>query len=190
MPSTLTIYSSQIDINYPQVGKDNDTQGFRDNFYNIQASFLVAGLEISNLIDYGVKLENDNDFNNNKIQNAVLKNTAQVAAPTLVINTGTSYNNINFESGHYHKVSISFTGTNTYHSFNVTNWPNSGKYGNLFLQVTPNNVSTTTFNITGNVTLLGPNNFPRAYNQVKPVVYEIWSIDNGSNIYVLELTSY
>lgn len=190
MPSTLTIYSSQIDINYPQVGIDNDTQGFRNNFYNIQASFLVAGIEISNLIDNGVKLFNDNDFNNNKIQNAVLKNTSQSASGSLSINTGSSYNTIDYKIANYHKVSIAFTGTNTYHSFNITNWPSNNYYGNLFLHVTPNNISSTTFNIVGSVTLLGPNNFPRTYNQTKPVIYEVWSTDNGSTIYAIELTSY
>lgn len=189
MPSTLTFYSSQIDINYPQVGKDNDTQGFRDNFYNIQASFLVAGLEISNLIDNGVKLSNDNNFNNNEIQNAVLKNVSFSAPGTISINTSTSYTNLDYSYSNYYNVSISFVGTNTYHSFTLVNMPSSGNYGNMILQVTPNSVSTTTFNIIG-ATLLGPNSFPRTYQQTTSVFYEIWTRDAGANIYVLELTSY
>jgi hypothetical protein len=171
------------------VGKDNNTQGFRDNFYNIQASFLVAGLELTNLIDNGVKLTDDNNFNNNEIQNAILQNVSFSAPGSVSINTSTSYTNLDYSFSHYYNVNIAFTGTNTYHAFAITNWPSSGNYGSMILQVTPNSANTTTFNIIGG-NLLGPNDFPRQYQQVKPVFYEIWSRDNGSTIYVLELTSY
>ncbi len=48
--STITNFSSNINVLYPVAGQDNDTQGFRDNFANIKNAFEIAGSEISNLI--------------------------------------------------------------------------------------------------------------------------------------------
>jgi len=191
VPSSITNYSNRIDINYPEVGKDNDTQGFRNNFTYIQSAFLVAGDEISNLQDNGVNLNQDNNFNFNTLQNAVFKNISQVAATLKNINTQTSYNTVDYSGGVYHSFTVTYTGTATYHSFNVVNWPESGKYGSLQIQVTPQNTSTATLNVvsSGTVTLLGSNTFPRTYNQIKPIIYEAWTTDNGSQCYVIELTS-
>ena len=191
MSSSITNYSNKIDINYPEVGKDNDTQGFRDNFRNIQSALLVASDEISNLQDSGVKLDQDNDFNFNTIQNAVLKNTSQAAASPKNITTATSYNTVDYANGVYHVFTVTNTGTSTYHSFNIINWPGSGNYGTVHIQVTPQNTSTSTLNVTstGTVTLLGTNSFPRTYNQTKPVIYEAWTTNNGASVYVIELTS-
>lgn len=41
------INSNNIDITYPIAGQDNDTQGFRTNWQNIQQNFSVASSEIS-----------------------------------------------------------------------------------------------------------------------------------------------
>ena len=49
MTSTVTNYSSLIDTTYPVAGVDNDTQGFRDNFANIQQAFETTADEITNL---------------------------------------------------------------------------------------------------------------------------------------------
>ena len=63
-----------INENFPVAGQDNDTQTFRDNFDTIKTSLRVAGEEITDLQDDTVKLTTDNDFNLNKIQNAILEN--------------------------------------------------------------------------------------------------------------------
>ncbi len=193
MASSITNYSNKININYPEVGKDNDTQGFRNNFANIQNAFLVAADEISNLQTNGVNLTQDNNFNFNTIQNAVLKNISETAAPISYINTNTSYNTVDYSGGVFHVFTVTYVGTNTYHSFNMINWPSSGQYGSMFVQISPNTTATTTATInlvsSGTVTLLGTNNFPRQYSQTKPVLYEAWTTDNGSQVYVVEITS-
>jgi hypothetical protein len=43
------INTNNIDITYPIAGQDNDTQGFRTNFTNIQNNFITAANEISAL---------------------------------------------------------------------------------------------------------------------------------------------
>lgn len=49
MTSSLTQYSSLIDVTFPIPGVDNDTQGFRDNYIQITQAFNTAAFEISNL---------------------------------------------------------------------------------------------------------------------------------------------
>jgi hypothetical protein len=49
MTSTVTNYSSLIDVTYPVAGVDNDTQGFRDNFTSIKGGLDSLGNEISDL---------------------------------------------------------------------------------------------------------------------------------------------
>lgn len=49
MASTITNFSSNIDVAFPVPGQDNDTQGFRNNFSNIQNSLNAAALEITDL---------------------------------------------------------------------------------------------------------------------------------------------
>ena len=49
MSSTITNYSNAINIAFPVAGEDNDSQGFRTNFSNIQNAFKVAATEIGKL---------------------------------------------------------------------------------------------------------------------------------------------
>lgn len=49
MSSTITNYSNLIDVNFPVPGTDNDTQGFRTNFIEIQEALKVASNEITAL---------------------------------------------------------------------------------------------------------------------------------------------
>ena len=59
MASTITQFSSLININYPIPGVDNDSQGFRSNFSSIRESLKIAGDEISRL-QISTDLGNDN----------------------------------------------------------------------------------------------------------------------------------
>jgi hypothetical protein len=49
MTSTVTNYSSNINVAFPITGVVNSSQGFRDNFSNISNAFTVASSEISDL---------------------------------------------------------------------------------------------------------------------------------------------
>ena len=45
--STINITANNIDVLYPIAGQENSSQGFRDNFLNIQLSLLEADTEIT-----------------------------------------------------------------------------------------------------------------------------------------------
>jgi len=66
-----------IDETFPVAGQDNDTQVFRDNFDTIKTSLRVAGEEITDIQNNGARLDNDNDFGLNIVQNAVFQNNRE-----------------------------------------------------------------------------------------------------------------
>jgi hypothetical protein len=63
-----------INENFPIAGQDNDTQVFRDNFDTIKTSLRVANEEVTDLQDNVARTDDDNNFNLNTIQNAVMQN--------------------------------------------------------------------------------------------------------------------
>jgi hypothetical protein len=70
---TSNINFAGINEQFPVAGQDNDTQVFRDNFDTIKTSFRTAQTEITDLQDNSARTDLDNDFNLNKISNAVLQ---------------------------------------------------------------------------------------------------------------------
>jgi hypothetical protein len=74
---TSNINFTSIDENFPYPGQDNDTQTFRDNFDTIKQSLSTAKDEVTDLQDNTAKVNNDNDFGLNVIQNAVLQNNRE-----------------------------------------------------------------------------------------------------------------
>jgi hypothetical protein len=74
---TSAINYLSINENFPVSGQDNDTQVFRDNFDTIKTSLRVAGEEITDIQANGARLDADNDYNLNVIQNAVLQNNRE-----------------------------------------------------------------------------------------------------------------
>ena len=49
MASTITNFSSIVDVRFPVPGQDNDTQGFRNNFGNLVSALDAAATEITDL---------------------------------------------------------------------------------------------------------------------------------------------
>ena len=63
-----------INENFPVAGQDNDTQVFRDNSDTIKNSLRNAKDEITDILTNAAFKDEDNDFELNKIQRAVLQN--------------------------------------------------------------------------------------------------------------------
>mgnify|MGYP001217679178 CR=1 FL=1 len=121
------INSDAIDALYPEAGKDNDSQGFRDNFDTIKTSLATAKTEITALQSDTAKLNASNDFNGNNIQEANFIATTEVIYPTGNI---TANQNISFANGHYQIVTVGGDITLT-----LTDWASSGKLCKLRLEV-------------------------------------------------------
>lgn len=180
MASTITQYSNLINVNFPVPGEDNDSQGFRSNFANIQSALSRAEKEITDIQVNAVNLNETNDFGNNVIKRASLQNSSQVVAN---IGNVSFFVNVDYSLGSYQTFNVD-SGT---HTFTITNWPESGQCGAIRLEITPNSPENVSINFGGNVTILSKTAIPITYNQQSAIVWELWSPDNGTNIYAHEL---
>jgi len=182
---------TRINENFPVAGQDNDTQVFRDNFDTIKTSLRVAQEEITALEDPATgaaRLNRDNDFNRNTIQNAVLQNniektTSSIEVPIegATVNTAT----IDFENGHYQLFRV----TESTVIFDFLNFPINTGVGKVTVEFTSSNGLTRTILFSDqpdNFRIKKSPGFPdvlQVTSQTDPIIVEIWRRD-ASTIYM------
>jgi hypothetical protein len=122
------IVPGNIDGTYPTAGKDNSSQGFRDNFNATKNNFTEAVTEIESLQLNKASLNSSSDFNNNEVLQAKFKDTSEV-----VYAHGTTGGAItlNHNSGHYQTITTNASVTLTF-----TNFPATGSLGRIVLDIT------------------------------------------------------
>ncbi len=139
---TSSINPNNIDGSYPVAGQDNNSQGFRDNFTNTKVNFQYAEDEINDLqskVVLKAALTGSAGLDNNMNDALLYAAKIQDFSATKVGITGTSGGiAINYASGHYQ--SISTTGSI---SLSFTNFPPSGQYGYVKLQINITNIAHT-----------------------------------------------
>ena len=135
------INPNNIDGAYPVAGQDNNSQGFRDNFTNIKTNFQYTEDEINDLQSKAVLKSAligqslDNNMNDALIYAAKIQDfSATSVAQTTTSGTVT----INYASGHYQTISTSGNITLAFQNF-----PASGSYGVMKIQVDITNVAHT-----------------------------------------------
>lgn len=143
---TSAINPNNINGAYPVTGQDNNSQGFRDNFTNIKVNFQDAAAEITDLQNKvllkapltgsNVALNISNDMNGTApIIGALIRNFGAnrvgVAATSGAIA-------INYTAGHYQSITTSGSIT-----LSFTNFPLSGTYGYIKLQINITNIAHT-----------------------------------------------
>jgi len=122
------IVPGNVDGAFPIAGKDNSSQGFRDNFTATKNNFTNAKTEIEALQTNAVQTNTANNFNDNIVSRATLKDTAET-----VYAHGTTGGEItlNHESGHYQTITTSASVTLAF-----TNLPTTGTLGRIILDIT------------------------------------------------------
>lgn len=70
---------NSIDETYPIAGRDNDSQGFRDNFSIIKNNFEAAKSEIEDLQLNSARLDDANNFGKNNLVNFNMNNFTEEA---------------------------------------------------------------------------------------------------------------
>jgi hypothetical protein len=144
MPSQIN--PNNIDGSYPVANQDNNSQGFRDNFTNIKVNFQDAAAEITDLQNKvllkapltgsNVALTESNDLaGTGPIIGALIRN---FGANKVTIGTTSGAIPVNYGQGHYQ--SISTTGSI---SLSFTNFPATGTYGYIKLQINITNTAHT-----------------------------------------------
>lgn len=186
------INTNTIDENYPVAGIDNDSQGFRDNFSSIKTNLTTAGAEITTMQANRARIDSDNDFSGNEIQNAEL-----VQVTKKIITTGTTLTantEIDYRDGHVFK--LNFTGAGPY-DITFVGWP-ANRYAELRLLLSASgNFPQLTID-PGNGTRLcanWPSDFTKGqvnFSAVNPsidyenstIILDISTNDIGTNLYV------
>ena len=173
------INSTDIDAEYPVAGVDNDSQGFRDNFSTIKNSLATAKSEITDLQDNTAKLNADNDFNGNKIQEADFQATTETVYATGNI---TASQNISFANGHYQTVQVGADVTLT-----LSDWAEAGKMCRMRLQITSDGSSREiTFAASGGGEFKDHADWPGTFtviSQTNPIMVDFWTINGGLTVF-------
>jgi hypothetical protein len=139
MPSQIN--PNNIDGSYPVANQDNNSQGFRDNFTNIKVNFQDAAAEITDLQNKAIlKAALTGSTLDNNMNDALLyaARIQDFSATKVTIGTTSGAIAVNYASGHYQ--GISTTGSIT---LSFTNFPPSGTYGYIKLQINITNTAHT-----------------------------------------------
>ena len=184
-----SINPNNIDGTYPIAGQDNDSQGFRDNFTNIKNNFTFAYDELTDLQSKVVL--------KSALSGGIISNDmayAQLISPQLLksvetkndLGTKTGSFTISWADGHFQYYT---TSGNTTLAF--SNWPTSGYYTKLRLQITTDTTNrTVTFPAAVSV---GLTDIQGAAGQVITFptagvyLFELTTVDNGTTITIQDL---
>lgn len=117
------IVPDTIDDTYPVAGEDNDSQGFRDNFNIIKTNFTYSKSEIEDLQNNTAKTNANSVFFENTISRFVALQQSSKRS-TASFPSGAPTNDIDFQNGHFHEVTLSSPVT-----ARIINWPAIGEVG-------------------------------------------------------------
>jgi hypothetical protein len=184
---TSAIVSSTIDAAFPVAGQDNNSQGFRDNFQITKDGLSQAATEISALQLNTAKLNVDNDFSGNIIQNAVTNKLYGAVASAIEVAVPT---NLDVSTAQYHRITLgsaNFTLT-------LTNWPDlDNRFAKVRIHLENGQLSphTVTFATDALATVSDDDSGKFTSHAIvvpagKTVIVDAWKYDygNGSKMYI------
>ena len=184
---TSAINTANIDGAFPEAGKDNNSQGFRDNFTNIVTALDTASTEITNLQNDTAKLNDNNDFLGNIVRNAEynefygsVRNNGTITTPT----------GIDIENGPFQIVTFGASTTITFQ-----NWPASNLYAKIRLHLKSDTVAARTivFGTEGGGSIYRDGAFPSPFivnSTGYHRVVEAWTYDGGTTVFLRYLGEY
>lgn len=189
MTTTASIYINKIDTAYPQAGKNNDSQGFRDNFANIKNALMSTDSDVAYLQEHAVQLDRENNFGYNIAKKLTLQSPAtKLYDDTLNIRNGQV--DVDFRDGSYQKFKVD---SNT--TFQITNWPSIEQqgqlpvpvYASIILSVTPTTSTSLTLSVSGAINASdGVSDFTAITSTSTGVKFlEIWTDDMGQTVFAM-----
>lgn len=177
--STTSNYLSNIDVQFPVAGRDNSTQGFRDNFRNIKLALDSADTDIESLKSSLIRGDNPvNEFYNNVIKEAVFQDcSVQVYDNTDTTQEGDII--VDYRNGSYQKFNL---GPNN-HNITITNWPSTqltGISGFLTISFVADTIADTFVTFPSSLGL-GPGGPIYKVTTTGESVFHAWNDGNSSN---------
>jgi hypothetical protein len=170
---------NSIDETYPIAGKDNDSQGFRDNFGYIKNSLESAKSEIEDLQLNTATTNDDNDFNFQTISSAAFKNCGEKLHDGTTVSINTS---ILFTDG-----SVQIFNVTADLTFTLSGFPASANAttGKMRIHLTGNGTHNVTFNVNaGSIKKNSGVTNPIAVAGSGTKIYDFWSYDGGSTVFM------
>lgn len=124
------INSANIEKDFPEPGKDNDSAGFRNNFKSIADNFDIARDEVQDLQANTARTDAVTNFNQNDVANANF-----LACTDNVFDHGNIESNTiaSFGFGSYQKASV-----NADLSIILSDWPETEKFAKIMLELNNN----------------------------------------------------
>jgi hypothetical protein len=175
---------TSIDATYPLAGKDNDSQGFRDNFGYIKSGLEVAQGEITALQNTAAVTSQNNDFGNNQITGAVFRNNSDLYFDGGTISANTT---VTYANGPYQK----FTITGGPLTLSLTFPTASSQVYRMRIELigidTPYAVG-----FAGTGSTIVTNNTPNPLyisSSTNSRIFDVWTTDAGTNIYIYEVNN-
>lgn len=194
--TTLPEYIANININFPEIGVDNPSQTFRDNWNNIQNSLELLNTEtetistnllstsnsVSTLSSNAVLTTQSNNLNGNELSNGSVNLISDmVYVNTTAISTNTS---IDITLGSYQIMQIAGDVT-----LNFINWPIITNNSKIRVELTSSNSSShaVTFSSIGTLKVSSTFSFPVSVTGTASYVFDLWTHTSGSVVYVSEV---
>ena len=186
MSITVTNYISNINTTFPNPGKDNPTQTFRNNWTNIAGALTTLNTDVSHLIAYAADVTNTaTSFFGHTIQDVNLRNSS-----VSMLDLGTQSGDvvIDYTSGSYQKITL----TSGVHNISFINWPANGKAAAMKLSVVALSPNITNIVFTGTLPL-GPAQNPYVLyraNNLFEIQSEYSSLDISNRVFVRSLNEF
>ncbi len=178
--SAANTSTTQIDETFPIAGKDNNSQGFRDNFDHIKTGMTNVVSALTALNTRTPKLDENNDFNGQVIENAEIR---QVYGSVLSNGTTSTNEFLDVRQSQYYSYIIAANLTLTF-----SNWPVSDKFAKIYIDVRSNGTSRDLdFNTTsGTVRPKSGLTLPITLSATgtRRYIFEAWTIDGGNNVFL------
>jgi len=190
---TSQIDPNNINVQYPVPGQDNSTQGFRTNFTGIRSNFTSARNEITDLQNKVLLKQNLGPGTapaQNLLDGAILDSGRIRNFSLNVNNIGlvSGAQEINYAAGHYQIIGID----NGSVSLTFTGFPSTSRQAWIILQIDANQGDTLTLPSAVTVESLqgiqGINGQTITFAAAGKYEFEFRTTDNGSTIYVTDLT--
>jgi hypothetical protein len=188
MASSIT--TTTLDENFPVAGRDNDSQGFRDNFFNIKQNLGFAKSEIEALQNGTARVNTDNNFGGNTINNAILLNVRETVNTTYSTGTVTDID-ILWSAGVVHVVRLENDIELT-----MSSWPATG-YASMKLVLFGDNsdrIATISSEGVGTVKTDDSGEFVSdnitVNSSLNPKIVEVFTYDGGTTVFARYLGSF
>jgi hypothetical protein len=187
MTSLIDDLYINIDESYPEAGKDNDTQGFRDNFDIIKSSLAVASSEITILQDTTAKTNAGNNFAGNTVTNTtLLTNTEQSFSPGVFSTDGV----VQFRNGGHQRIILDNDDLDIVIDWDVngTDGLADNRYGKIIVEISAL-AAEDAFNVgwstSGGGTLKYGKDYPNNFKvTVVPKLVEFTTYDGGESMFI------